>query len=136
MVSHRPQSTALGSALQATSRSARASVASYNRQVWGTDGNWPLQGNDQASPRNYDKRDRRFFRNLTRFSGSLIFVVALGLDFGIPLLQAHNALRPPRFPVGSVSPADLDLDYIDITLSTEDNLTLYGWYIPLTIEQP
>ena len=41
-------------------------------------------------------------------------------------------MHPPRFPVGPVSPADLDLDYMDVTLSTEDNLTLHGWYIPST----
>ena len=41
-------------------------------------------------------------------------------------------MHPPRFPIGEVSPADLGLDYIDVTLSTEDSLTLRGWYIPST----
>jgi pimeloyl-ACP methyl ester carboxylesterase len=78
------------------------------------------------------KRDGRYYRNLTVFAGSVILVVSLSLYFGLPLLQAYNAMHPTRFPVGSVSPADLDLDYIDVTLSTEDNLTLHGWYVPST----
>jgi pimeloyl-ACP methyl ester carboxylesterase len=78
------------------------------------------------------KRGRRYYRNLTVFAGSIILVVSLSLYFGLPLLQAYNAMHPPRFPVGAVSPADLGLDYMDVTLSTEDNLTLRGWYIPST----
>ncbi len=77
------------------------------------------------------KRDRRYYRNLIVFAGSAILVVVLGLYFGVPLWQAHNAMHPPRFPI-AISPADLDLDYIDVTLSTEDGLTLHGWYIPST----
>jgi pimeloyl-ACP methyl ester carboxylesterase len=78
------------------------------------------------------KRNRRYYRNLIVFAGSVILVASLGLYFGLPLWQAHMAMHPPRFPIGSVSPADLDLDYIDVTLSTEDDLTLHGWYIPST----
>jgi dienelactone hydrolase len=78
------------------------------------------------------KRDQRYYRNLIRFAGSVILVAALGLYFGLPLLQAHYKMHPPRFPIGSVSPADLGLDYMDVTLLTEDGLTLYGWYIPST----
>ena len=76
------------------------------------------------------KRDRRYYKNLLVFAGSVILVVSISLYFGLPLLQAYTAMHPHRFPIGSVSPADLDLDYIDVTLSTEDNLTLHGWYIP------
>lgn len=78
------------------------------------------------------KRDRRYYKNLIVFTGSVLLGLSIGLYFGLPLLDAHNALHPPRFPIGSVSPADLDLDYIDVTLTTEDNLTLYGWYLPST----
>jgi pimeloyl-ACP methyl ester carboxylesterase len=76
------------------------------------------------------KRDRRYYRNLIVFAGSVILIAALGLYFGLPLLQAHNAMHPPRFPIGSVSPTQLGLDYVDVTLSTEDDLALQGWYIP------
>jgi hypothetical protein len=76
------------------------------------------------------RRDRRYYRNLVTFAGSVILLVSLGLYFGLPLWQTHNAMHPPRFPIGSVSPAGLNLDYVDVTLSTEDNLALQGWYIP------
>ena len=76
------------------------------------------------------KRDRRYYRNLITFAGSVVLIAALSLYFGLPLWQAHNAMHPPRFPIGSFSPTQLGLDYIDITLSTQDNLVLYGWYIP------
>ena len=75
------------------------------------------------------KRDRRYYRNLIVFAVSVILVASLGLYFGIPLWEAHSAMHPARFPI-SVSPADLGLDYMDVTLSTEDSLTLRGWYIP------
>jgi hypothetical protein len=78
------------------------------------------------------KRDRRYYKNLMVFAGSVILIASLGLYFGLPLWQAHGAMHPPRHPIGSVSPADLDLDYIDVTLPTEDGITLHGWYIPST----
>jgi hypothetical protein len=78
------------------------------------------------------QRDRRYYRNLLVFAGSAILIAALGLYFGLPLWQAHSAMHPPRHPIGSVSPADLGLDYIDVTLSTKDGITLHGWYIPST----
>jgi esterase/lipase len=78
------------------------------------------------------QRDRRYYRNLIVFTVSVTSVLAVSLYVGLPLWQVHTAMHPPRFPIGSVSPADLDLDYIDVSLSTEDNLTLHGWYIPST----
>lgn len=77
------------------------------------------------------KRDRRYYGNLIKFAASVILAALLGLYFGVPLWQVHNAMHPPRFPI-TISPADLGLDYIDVTLSTEDDLTLHGWYIPST----
>jgi pimeloyl-ACP methyl ester carboxylesterase len=77
-------------------------------------------------------RDRRYYRNLRVFASSVFLVVSLSLYFGLPLLQTYDALHPSRFPVGQVSPADLDLDYVDVTLHTEDGLNLYGWYVPST----
>lgn len=76
------------------------------------------------------KRGRRYYRNLMVFAGLVILVVSVSLYFGIPLIQVYNAMHPPRFPIGDTSPADLGLDYIDVTLSTKDDLTLHGWYIP------
>jgi hypothetical protein len=75
------------------------------------------------------KRDWRYYRNLIVFAVSALSV---SLYFGVPLLQVQNAMHPARFPTGTVSPADLGLDYMDVTLYTEDGLTLRGWYIPST----
>jgi hypothetical protein len=83
-----------------------------------------------AMPQLFSKeRGWRYYRNLIVFGVSTLSIV---LYFGLPLLQAHYKMHPFRFPIGSVSPADLGLDYKDVTLSTEDGLTLHGWYIPST----
>lgn len=75
-------------------------------------------------PKQYDWR---YFRNLfvTAF-------VALVFAFYviIPIASAYRAIHPTRHPVGLVSPADLDLNYEDVTLRTKDGVTLSGWYIP------
>jgi dienelactone hydrolase len=48
----------------------------------------------------------------------------------IPIYDAYRGMHPIRYPIGSVSPADLDLPYIEITLPTDDGLSLSGWYVP------
>jgi len=89
-----------------------------------------LNVGDNMPPIISAKRDRQYFTNLLKFTGALVLIAAVGLYFGIPILQAHRGMHPPRFPIGSVSPAALGLDYLDVSLVTEDDLTLYGWYIP------
>ena len=85
-------------------------------------------------PRTFSvKRDRRYYGNLIKFAASVILVAAFGLYFGVPLLQVYLTMySAPRFAIGSVSPADLGLDYVDVAFTTEDDLTLHGWYIPST----
>lgn len=78
------------------------------------------------------RRKPRYDRNLIVFTGPVILIASLGLYFGLPLWQTHLALHPPRLAIESFSPADLGLDYTDVTLSTQDGLTLYGWYMPAT----
>lgn len=73
------------------------------------------------------KRDWRYYRNLIVFGVSMLAAI---LYFGLPVFEAHIAMRPHRFPMDSVSPAGLGLDYSDVTFTTEDGLTLHGWYIP------
>ena len=68
--------------------------------------------------------------NLIKFACSMILVIALGLYLGLPLLQAHIAIQPSHIPIGSVTPAQLGLEYIEVTLFTDDGLALQGWYIP------
>ena len=46
--------------------------------------------------------------------------------------QAVGATNVPRTAVGSTTPADFDLRYRDVELSTSDGVTLSGWYVPST----
>jgi len=39
------------------------------------------------------------------------------------------SIRPPRYITG-VTPLDLGMDYESVTLTTEDDIKLKGWYIP------
>jgi pimeloyl-ACP methyl ester carboxylesterase len=76
------------------------------------------------------KRGRRYYRNLVIFAIVVFLIAASCMYFGIPIFQVYNAMHPPRFPIGDVSPAGLGLEYIDVAFPTEDGLTLRGWYIP------
>lgn len=74
-----------------------------------------------------NKFSKRYIWNLIRFTLIIIFLV---LYFGYPLLEAYRSLYPQRYPIGNISPADLGMNYEDVTLHTEDGLCLFGWYIP------
>jgi pimeloyl-ACP methyl ester carboxylesterase len=74
-------------------------------------------------------RDWRYFRNLAI---ATIVGLLIGAYFGFSLFEAYRRTHPGRFPIGSVSPADLGLDYTDVTLTTRDELRLQGWYVPST----
>jgi pimeloyl-ACP methyl ester carboxylesterase len=73
------------------------------------------------------RRDWRYYCNLLAFA---ILALLVALYFGLPLWEANRRMHPARFPIGSVSPADLGLSYTDVTLVTRDGLTLRGWYVP------
>lgn len=47
----------------------------------------------------------------------------------IPGYAAYQVVHPVRYPV-SVTPADLGLEYEDVTLTTTDEIVVMGWYIP------
>lgn len=47
----------------------------------------------------------------------------------IPGLGAYTNIHPGRSPI-SVTPAELGLKAEDVTLRTEDGITIKGWYIP------
>jgi pimeloyl-ACP methyl ester carboxylesterase len=76
------------------------------------------------------KHDRTYFMNLLRFAIRVVAILTFLLYFGLPILDAYNAMHPPRHPIGDITPADLGLAYYDVTLVTSDDLELYGWYIP------
>jgi len=48
---------------------------------------------------------------------------------GLSFYMFLTSIRPPRHLTG-MTPADLDLEYEDITLITEDKIELKGWFIP------
>lgn len=48
---------------------------------------------------------------------------------GLSLYTFFISIRPPRHITG-ITPADLGLTYEDITIITEDNIELTGWFIP------
>lgn len=73
------------------------------------------------------KRDGRYYRNLLLFA---ILALAIAFYVVIPISDAYRRMHPARYPIGSVSPADLGLSYTDVTLATQDGLTLNGWYVP------
>ncbi len=77
------------------------------------------------------QRGWRYWRNL-------ILVAMAGLATGLslalyvvpPIDYAHRMSHPQRLPVCCVTPADRSLAYEDVSFTTGDGLTLYGWYIP------
>jgi pimeloyl-ACP methyl ester carboxylesterase len=75
------------------------------------------------------KRGWRYFRSLAI---ATIVGLSIGAYFGFSLFEAYRRMHPGRVPIGSVSPADLALDYTDVTLTTRDGVRLQGWYVPST----
>lgn len=47
----------------------------------------------------------------------------------IPTLGAYHSTHPTRAPITN-TPADMGLEYEDVTFPTADGLTLRGWYLP------
>ena len=73
------------------------------------------------------RRTWRYWINLLLVAlvwGALLFYAGY-----IGLWVAATA-RPAHSPVFCVTPADAGHEYEDVTLTTEDGLTLSGWYIP------
>ena len=80
-------------------------------------------------PKHAHRFNWRYFRNLVLFTLLALFVA---FYFVIPFFLAIQYMHPTRYPIGEISPADLNLSYTDVTLHTRDGLTLHGWYIPPT----
>lgn len=47
-----------------------------------------------------------------------------------PIISAYGYAHPKRLAVCCYTPAELNLIYEDVSITTPDNLTLHGWYIP------
>ena len=61
---------------------------------------------------------------------ALPVILIIGYVIYLPLGIAVYATNPPRATLGSVTPADHDLTYLDVTFTSADGVTLSGWYIP------
>ncbi len=60
-----------------------------------------------------------------------LVVFLLIMFFGIrPLYAAFVFARPPRLRVSFFTPTNLGVTYEDVTLTSQDGVTLSGWYIP------
>lgn len=60
-----------------------------------------------------------------------LLVFLLIMFFGIrPLYVAFIFARPPRLRVSYFTPTNLGVTYEDVTLTSQDGVTLAGWYIP------
>jgi hypothetical protein len=73
------------------------------------------------------QRSWKYFRNLILFA---LMAVLFAVMVVVPFYDVYRTLHPVRFPIGTVSPADLGLAYDTVELRTEDGLTLRGWYVP------
>jgi len=56
----------------------------------------------------------------------LLFVATLLGTLGVAVMADF----PPRPPLGSSTPGDLDLEFDDVTFSAADGVRLSGWYVP------
>lgn len=75
------------------------------------------------------QRGRRYWRNLGCFLAVVLALAAVGLAVGITWWQVNAFLHPHRHPA-TRTPADLGLDYRDVTFSAPDGVRLSGWYLP------
>jgi dienelactone hydrolase len=68
----------------------------------------------------------RYIRNLL-----LAALVGLLASFYIilPIAQANQSVHPTRQEICCVTPADLGLDYEEVSFETADHITLSGWYV-------
>lgn len=74
----------------------------------------------------------RLWRGARRWQRVLAPPVALVLVAFVvyPIAVATHATTQPAAPLGDATPADLGLQYDDVTFETPDDVTLSGWYLP------
>lgn len=65
------------------------------------------------------------------FLKALIRIIAYSILIigGLSLYVFLTSIKPPRY-ISSITPSDLGLGYEEITIVTEDNVKLSGWFIP------
>jgi fermentation-respiration switch protein FrsA (DUF1100 family) len=77
------------------------------------------------------ERTWRFWRNLGCFLLMVAALAAVGLAVGVSWWQTDAFLHPRRHRAAE-TPGDLGLYYQDVAFTSEDGLTLRGWYLPST----
>ena len=80
---------------------------------------------------NAPRFSRRYWLNL---SSALLVMVVVGyfayVYLGVSYFMAKGFTEPQRLPLCCKTPADEGLIYEDVELTTQDGVTIRGWYIP------
>lgn len=80
---------------------------------------------------NAPRFSRRYWFNLIGFSLVAIVVGYFAYVYlGVSYFMAKGFTEPRRMEVCRVTPADKGLAYEDVEFTTEDGITIHGWYIP------
>ena len=69
----------------------------------------------------------RYWSNLLL---ATIAMLAIAFYLVVPAYMAYHAIHPDRFPIDSLTPMDVDLNYEEVKIVTSDGIELSGWYIP------
>jgi pimeloyl-ACP methyl ester carboxylesterase len=76
-------------------------------------------------------RGWRYWRNIVIAVLAILLIGLLSVFYiALPITYANGVARPHRAPVCCTTPGDLGLEYKNVSFTTNDGLTLYGWYIP------
>ena len=80
---------------------------------------------------NAPRFSRRYWLNL---SSALLVMVVVGyfayVYLGVSYFMAKGFTEPQRMPLCCKTPADEGLAYEDVEVTTQDGVTIRGWYIP------
>lgn len=74
---------------------------------------------------------RQYWRRLVNFTLTLAVMAAAGLLIYLIYRQWQVFVTPRRVPI-TQTPADINLPFDDVSLTTGDNLNIAAWYIPGT----
>jgi len=74
-----------------------------------------------------EQRLNRMKSKIAFWKRSVLFIVVFFFLFA-SLWGLYIAVKPPKI-VSNLTPKDLGLNYEDVTFTTEDNVTLRGWFI-------
>jgi fermentation-respiration switch protein FrsA (DUF1100 family) len=79
---------------------------------------------------NSPNKSSAYWRNLAGFAaGSLLAGLVLAFYGILPVRYAVSRARPARLPVCCASPMDWGIPFEEVTLPTEEDILLRGWYI-------